>query len=117
MSDKLILLEEKVEELRRASEDLRGDIRAAHEATARLRELKKEIKHYMETEAKKLVQEAIEEAVAKGLDSYSSTIKVEIDKATTKVYQRFDDITNILLTGKKSGDGPVFGIPGTRPKG
>lgn len=109
VNDRLILLEEKVRELEEASENLRIEIRAAHEATQRLRELKKEIKSYLETEAIRIVDEAIAEAVKKGLDGYQDTIKKQTEIATNKVFERFDSLANTLLTGKKSGDGPVLG--------
>lgn len=122
MNDRLILLEEKISELQKASEDLRIEIRQAHEATARLRELKKEIKVYLETEATRIVDAAIAEAVKKGLDGYQDTIKRQTEIATNKVFERFDALANTLLTGKKSGDGPVLGseaffIEGRRRRG
>lgn len=109
MSDRLRLLEDKIEELKQASADLQAEIREAHEATKRLRELKKETERYLETEARKIVDAAIADAVKSGLEGYQETIKKQTEIATNAVFRRFDDLANVMLTGKKSGDGPVLG--------
>lgn len=105
----LARLEERIEALEEAAEAIKEETRLAHEATKRLREARKEVKYLLENEVKDMVNEAVAEHVAKGLESYTKTIEEQTEIATQKVFKRFDDLFNILATGKKSGDGAIVG--------
>ena len=58
-------LEERIVLMREASETLRMEIRVANDATVRLREAHKQIKHLLDTEVPRIVAEAVAQHISR----------------------------------------------------
>jgi ABC-type transporter MlaC component len=102
-------LEARIEALEQAAEGVRSATREAHEATKQLRETKREIEHLLATEAARLVELQIGNAVRLGLEEYSKTITRAQQDAVVKVQSEFDKLMKTYLYGRPSGDGEHIG--------
>lgn len=104
--------EERLAALEEAILGIQNETREAHSTMKALRDLRREVAEELSRSVREIVDEAIAAEVKKGLDSYSSTLDRAIEQAEAKVLRRFDELANILLTGRASGEGdPLPGLP------
>lgn len=116
MTAPLANLDKKIRDLEAAADDVRSATRAAHEAT---KDLKAVIREARELLSSKPVEDRIDQAVAAGLEHYTTTIKAKTDEATAAVFRRYDEIVVPMLGAleqlrdagivEKASGRPIFG--------
>lgn len=104
MSGPLSKLDDRIEALERASEELRTQTREAHATIKELRRARKEIEALLKATPKELVETAIEEAVAEGLKSLGETTREAMDNAVSKVASEFDQLADLFVKGDGGND-------------
>lgn len=103
MSD-LGKLNERIEALERAAVDLREQTSEARATLKDLRQVQKDIRHMLDTEAQEIVNYAIDTAVGKGLAEYADTIRGAQEQAVERVTREFGKLAKLYLEGDRKGD-------------
>lgn len=103
-------LDERLDKLRAASDELKATTREAHEAIKDLKRLGKEVRDLLELEPTKAVAAVMEGAVAKGLEGYATEIREATDAATASVNRRYDELVGILLGYERRDEEDNIGL-------
>jgi hypothetical protein len=101
-------LEAVIERLEQATADARAATRETHEAIKAMREVRKEAQatlNELRAAAHAQVMDLIEDAVRKGLESYSETIRVQTKTAHDTVMRGFQKLINVCIYGNEQGRG------------
>lgn len=81
----------------KAAMDCRAVVTEAHEATRDLRTAIKEAREVNSTLAQKAIDERLEPIVVAEIAKMQKAVLDQIDRATKRVYERFDKIGDVLL--------------------
>lgn len=101
-------LERNVKKLEQANEDMKQEIREAHETIQTARLVIKELRDEHDRWAagiKKEVDEAVARQVKAGLEEFHNSIKQATREAHAHVIKEFEKITNIMMYGNEKGKG------------
>lgn len=97
--------EKRLAKLEVAIERIEAETREANSAAKSLRDARREVETMLRDGVRSIVDEAIAAEVKRGLDEYRTTLNGAVKQTEAALYRRFDQLTNTLLTGRKSGDG------------
>jgi hypothetical protein len=86
---------DEIEDLREATRDAHAAVKDLRKVMGEWRAMKKEVEGLTE----KAITEYVEPAVEVGLEAYQGAIMTAIERAEDAVYERFDKIANVLITG------------------
>lgn len=103
MSTPLENLEAKIAQLEAAAAACIKATREAHAATKELRLAEKAVRDLLERDAPKMVSDAIDGAVEKGLAEYAVTLKAAMNKSSQKVMDEIHKLGDAVLTGNGTG--------------
>lgn len=103
MSD-LGKLNERIAALEAAATQLREDTAEARATIKDLKAVEKQVRDLLGADVRKIVDEAIDDAVAKGLAGYADTITAAQEAAVDRVNASFEELAHIYLHGDKKGE-------------
>jgi hypothetical protein len=105
VSTPLANIEERLAKLEAAAERAEQATRDANAATKAMRQTEKDVRHLLATEARKVVDEAIDAAVKEGLAGYADTVRKASHDLYAKVATECERLMNVYMTGDERGKG------------